>query len=291
MNLSSLYQAKLHNVLEKLSNNDAVEYDDAWVEDAGEMFKAALRKQLTPREKGFRLRMSNIGRPLCQLQRENLGLERERMPYNHIVRMMLGDATECIMEVLLRVAKLPITGGKSQATLKFDDVVVSGENDIELDGRVYDTKSSSPWAYENKWKAGYAGLVREDAFGYGAQLYGYSKGTKQEQGGWIVVNKSSGETLFVEADPSPQQVEDLEMDIIKTVQAVSTNADLVQCFEPTVEYFRTKPTGNKRLHTTCTFCAYKKSCFPNAVQKPQGGSKAQNPRYYWYSEYKENAES
>ena len=70
--------------------------------------------------------MSNLGRPVCQLQREKAGEEKEVMPYNHIVRMMLGDAVECIMEVLLRVAGLNITGGKEEAELE-----VHGQKSVE----------------------------------------------------------------------------------------------------------------------------------------------------------------
>lgn len=285
MNLSEQYAAKLKLQLTKLSNGEMLPYDDQWIEDAGEMFKASLRKQLTEREKGFRIRMSNLGRPVCQLQREKAGEEKEVMPYNHIVRMMLGDAVECIMEVLLRVAGLNITGGKEEAELEIHGEQIRGENDIEIDGRVYDTKSSSPWAFTHKWSEGWSGVAKDDAFGYAAQLWGYATGTNKPQGGWIVVNKSTGEVEVVEADPSPDQVSQLEAFISENVKVIATDRPFIKCFEPTQELFRGKPTGNKRLHTTCTFCSYRASCWPDAVYKPQGGSKAVSPRHYWYSHY------
>jgi len=287
VNLSEIYLGKLKVQLTKLSNGETLPYDDQWIEDAGEMFKAALRKQLSPPEKDFRIRMSNLGRPVCQLQREKAGEEKEPMPYNHIVRMMLGDAVECIMEVLLRVAGLEITGGKEEAELEIHGQTVRGENDIEIEGRVYDTKSSSPWAFTHKWTEGWSGIARDDAFGYAAQLWGYATGTGKPQGGWIVVNKSTGEINIVEADPSPTQLEQLETFIQENVKTIASDRPLTRCFEPTTELFRGNPTGNKRLHTTCTFCNFRASCWPDAVYRPQGGSKAASPRHYWYSKYVE----
>lgn len=193
----SILEAQIRRSLDKLSNGEAVEFEDQWIEDAGEMFKDALRKQLSGRENEFRLRMSNIGRPSCQLQMEKAGAERSRMPYNHVVRMMLGDAVECIMEVILRVSGANITGGKSQAEFNIADTTINGEDDIEIDDKVYDTKSASPWAYDNKWAEGWHGLAKDDAFGYTAQLLGYAQGLGKQPGGWIVVNKSTGEVRVV----------------------------------------------------------------------------------------------
>ena len=58
-----MLQQQLEMTLDKLSNDefDGLTIDEAWIEAAGEEFKAALRKHLTPQEKDFRLRMSNVG--------------------------------------------------------------------------------------------------------------------------------------------------------------------------------------------------------------------------------------
>ena len=278
-------EAKLRMVMDKLSNGEAVEYEDAWVEAAGEMFKEGLRKQLNRENGPFRLRMSNIGRPVCQLQREKAGVEPIRMPYNHIMRMMYGDAVECIVELLLRIAGVNITGGKSQAEYKIAGTVIKGENDIEIDGATWDTKSASPWAYINKWSEGYSALSKSDDFGYIPQLVGYSKGTPTRLGGWIVANKVSGELSVVPATPSDKDLKQIEENISATITLVNSDKEFIRCFEPVTEYFRKVPTGNKRLHTTCTFCSYRNSCWPDAQYKPQAQSKAANPPYYWYTKY------
>ena len=50
-------------------SKEPVEISDKLVEEFGEACKSALRKQFTEQRKsGFQPRMSNVGRPLCQLQ-------------------------------------------------------------------------------------------------------------------------------------------------------------------------------------------------------------------------------
>ena len=286
--MDSIIEAQFRMIMDDLSNSGSSDDPnlESYIEEAGEQFKEALHKQTTRKKEAFRMRCSNLGRPECQLISEKQGLPREKMPYNHIFRMMYGDATEIIVELLAKLAGINITGGKSQAELNIHGQHIKGENDIEIDGKVYDTKSCSPWAYENKWTGCWSDLAKDDAFGYTAQLLAYSKGTDMPMGGWIVVNKSTGELKVVEANPTDEQVALLEGQINNTVANVSKDTPkVIKCFEPQDEFFRRVPTGSKRLHTTCTFCSYKMQCYPEAVYKPQTGSKAQNPRYYWYSDY------
>ena len=281
----SKLEAKLHDAMLKLSNGETLHCDEQWIEEAGEMFKEGLRKQLFREKEPFRLRMSNIGRPLCQLKMEKAGTEREPMPYNHIMRMMLGDAVEAIVEVLVRVAGANVTGGKSTAEYAIADTVIKGENDIEIDHKVYDTKSASPWAFDNKWKFGWEGVAKDDAFGYTAQLLGYTRGSHAEMGGWIAVNKSTGEIKVVEANPDAFELAQIEAKVASTIKHVMDDTPFERCFEPQEEFYRRKPTGSKRLHTTCTFCSFKQKCWPEAKLLPQTCSTAKEPRHYWYTEY------
>lgn len=279
-----MLEAQVHLALDKISNGEPVEVKDEWIEDAAEMFKAALKKQLRPEPRVFYLRMSNVGRPSCQLQMEAAGEQRSRNPYNHVIKMLLGDATEAIMEVVLRAAGLNITGGKNQVEMDIEGVKVKGENDIEIDNKVFDTKSSSPWAFTNKW-TDFEGLRNDDPFGYVSQLVGYSLAQGKEPGGWIVVNKATGEVKIIEVQ-MPESVVDETVSTMKTnVLKVSTKAPFEKCFEPETEKFRGKPTGSLRLSMTCSFCPYLNKCWPEAVYKPQTGSQAQSPKYFWYAKY------
>jgi ribosome-associated protein YbcJ (S4-like RNA binding protein) len=281
----NILENQLHRVLDKLSNGQTVPYEESWIEEAGEMFKDTLRKQMKPREDKFRIRMSNVGRPLCQLQREKEGAPKSKNPYNNIVRFMLGDATEVLVEFYLKLAGVNITGGKAKVKLDVGDTTILGENDVEIDNKVYDTKSSSPWAYEHKWSQGWEGVAKDDAFGYVPQLLGYSDASGLEPGGWIVLNKSTGEIQIVEAEFTGADKEKIRDKISNNVNLIATDAPFEKCFEPQDEYFRKQLTPNKRLAMNCTFCSYTNTCWPDAKYRPQTHSKAQNPRYHWYAEY------
>lgn len=283
----NILENQLHMMLDKLSNGEQVEYEESWIEEAGEMFKDTLRKQLGPREDKFRIRMSNIGRPTCQLQHEKAGTPKSKNPYNNIVRFMLGDATEVLVELFLKMAKVNITGGKDKVELEVGDTTILGENDVEIDDKVYDTKSSSPWAFENKWSLGFGGLYDSDAFGYVPQLLGYSDASGKEPGGWIVVNKSTGEIKVVDAEFLDIEKKEVRDRMRKNVDLIASDAPFERCFEPQNEYFRKQLTPNKRLPINCTFCNYINACWPDAKYRPQTGSQAKSPKYFWYAEYED----
>jgi len=280
-------QAKIHKVLDHLSNNesDKLTIKDEWIEDAGEAFKAALRRQFTRQDEEFRLRMSNIGRPLCQLQKGKEGAATDRKDYNFIMRMLHGDAIECIMDVVLRIAKANITGGKSKVVFDLDGYLIKGEDDIEIDGKVYDIKSASPFAFEHKWKKGLTALKEDDDFGYVGQLIGYAEGQGKKTGGWIVVCKSSGQVLVMDADFSQKEKDSIKADMAVKAKAINEAWSFQRCFEPEDDFFNKKFTGSKKLPMSCNFCDFRSSCWPKAQYLPQPKSKAKEPKKNWYVMY------
>jgi len=68
-----------------------------------------------------------------------------------------------------------------------------------------------------------------------------------------------------------------------TVETVKHNK-FARCFEPVEETFRGKPTGNKILGVSCSFCNYKHSCWDNLKELPSVKSKAQFPKLVNYVE-------
>lgn len=280
-----MLQAAIRQTLEKLSNDEGQDLyiDDAWIEEAGEQFKDTLRRQFNREKEDFRLRMSNIGRPVCQLQMAKSGAEAGRKPYNHIVRMIHGDIFECVIDVILKVAKVNVTGGKNKVKLDIAGETIKGEDDIHIDDKVWDIKSASPWAYDNKWSQGYEGLKKDDSFGYVGQLVGYAQAQNKEPGGWIVGNKSTGEIAVVEMNATPHEVDMVLRNLQHTIKTVSTDAPLERQFEPEMDTWRGKPTGRRRLNPkTCGFCDFVSKCWPNAVYAPHPDSTAKSPPSYWF---------
>lgn len=282
-------ETRLKMTLGSLSNyeSDSVNVTDAMIDEAVEAFRDSLKKQFTRTAEPFRLRMSNIGRPLCQLQKESAGVEKNRKDYSFVMKMLIGDAVEAAMGVVIKASGVNLTGSKTKVKLKVGETNVHGEDDIEIDNKVWDIKSSSRWAFDNKWKHGFNAIYDGDTFGYVAQLYGYAKAQDKEVGGWIVVNKETGEILVVEATPTKAQLKQVQENIEFTERAISTNLPFKRQFQDEEETFYKKTTGNRTLPITCTYCDFLKDCWPDAVLKKQALSKAVNPKNIWYSVYVE----
>jgi len=277
----------IHAVLEKLSNNesDQLTVKDEWIEKAGEDFKEALRRQIGRQKSDFRLRASNIGRSLCQLQMGASGATEERKSYNFVMRMLHGDAVECIMDLVLKIAGANITGGKSKVEMKLKDAVIKGEDDVEIDNKVYDIKTCSPFAYQMKWKKGLDALKEQDDFGYIGQLVLYAEAQNMDTGGWIVVDKSSGEVLVLDAAFTDQEKQVVISDMNMKATAIAENWEFERCFEPVEDFFNRKYTNSKKLCMSCTFCDFKQACWPKAKLLPQPRSKAKEPKLNWYVQY------
>ena len=103
----------------------------------------------------FRLRMSNIGRPTCQLWFEKNKPETALpKPTTFVMNMMLGDIVEAIFKGLLTEAKVAFEDADHVALeIPEADVTIKGTYDIAIDGAVDDIKSASDWSYRNKFES------------------------------------------------------------------------------------------------------------------------------------------
>ena len=252
---------------------------EATINKVADDIKAALQRQFGGGNKRdeFRLRMSNVGRPTCQLWFEKNQPEKALpKPTTFVMNMMLGDIVEAVFKALLTEAGVSYEDN-SKVTLKLEDDEITGEYDLVIDDAVDDVKSASDWSYRNKF-ASYETLAQGDSFGYVSQLAGYARAAGKEAGGWWVVNKANGEFKYVKANMH------LDEEIIKiqnTVDVLNDNT-YKRCFEPVPEKFRGKETGNMVLNDNCRFCSYKYACFPTLQEKPAKFSQAKEPRMVSY---------
>ena len=235
--------------------------------------------------KEFRLRMSNIGRPTCQLWFEKNKPESALpKPSTFVMNMMIGDIVEAIFKGLLKEAKVDFDD-TDQVTLDVGDsngTRVSGSYDLIMGGAVDDIKSASDWSYRNKFES-YASLKKSDPFGYVGQLAGYAKASDKRAGGWWVVNKANGNFKYVPA------AIDMRKELTKlkeTVEKVNENK-FERCFEAVPETYRGKPSGNMVLNDNCRFCDYRFECWPNMQELPSKVSQAREPKIVAYVELQE----
>ena len=242
----------------------------------------AVGKQFNSDERKFTLRMSNIGRPYCQLwfdkNKPEDGID---PPANFLMNMMIGDIVEAVFKGILTEAGVEFSDG-FKSTLEVGDHRIDGTHDLIMNKRVDDIKSASPWSYKNKFKD-YETLKEHDSFGYIGQLAGYSKALGVDVGGWWVINKGTGEFKYVSAWDMAVEQEDI-LDEIKQKADDLVGNEFKRCFEPVEETFRKKPTGNKVLSEECGWCKYRYKCWPSLQELPSLASQAKEPPIVAYVE-------
>ena len=243
------------------------------VQQIGKDVMDAVRRQFGGgnRRDEFRLRMSNIGRPTCQLWFEKNKPEKALpKPTTFVMNMLLGDIVEAAFKGIITEAGVQYEDEDNYVELELDKTTVKGSNDLVIDGAVDDVKSASDWSYRNKFES-YETLKASDPFGYVGQLAGYAKASGKKAGGWWVVNKANGNIKYIAADGLDMDEELTKLN--NTVATVESN-EFERCFDPVPETFRGKATGNRVLNNNCKFCDYRFECYPTLKELPSKVSQA-----------------
>ena len=277
----------LHQYMENAVKGKSTMSDDTIEQVADDVADAIKRQFGSGKTRGdFRLRMSNVGRPTCQLWYEKNKPEVALpFPTTFVMNMMIGDIVEAVFKGLLKEAGVKYNDTE-KVTLDLGTTRINGSYDIVINDAVDDIKSASDWSYRNKFES-YNALASGDGFGYVSQLAGYAKASGKKVGGWWVVNKANGHFKYVPA--SGLNLDDEIKKIEDTVATVNTNK-FERCFEPEIETFRGKATGNTVLNSNCKFCDYRYDCW-NLTDKPAVMSKAQTPKIVSYINLVDNVSS
>ena len=203
------------------------------------------------REKDGKLRMSVLGKPPRQLWYDRFSPKKTKSYDASLnIKFLYGHILE---HLLLYLAEL--TGHKiadQQKKVEIDNI--KGHIDATVDGEVCDVKSASSFSFK-KFKTGE--LVGDDPFGYHAQLSGYETGMGTNQGGFLVMDKSSGDVCFYKPD---ELAKPNVPNLIKTLQ------DTLKSKTPPDRCYQLSETkgGNKSLPIGCQFCAHKWECYKDA---------------------------
>ena len=270
----------LHQYMENAASGKSTMSEETILQVAADISEALSRQFGGGNKRGeFGLRMSNVGRPTCQLWFEKNEPEKALpFPTTFVMNMMLGDIVEAVFKGLLKEAGVQYEDNK-EVTLELDDnTSINGTYDIVVDDAVDDIKSASNWSYTNKFES-FDTLRQGDAFGYVAQLAGYAKAADKRAGGWWVVNKANGEFKYV-----PATGIDIDQEVVHIKQTADTLEEnrFERCFDAVPEKFRGKETGNMVLTTECGFCRYRFACWPGLEERPAVASQAKQPKTVAY---------
>lgn len=283
-------------VLLERANRERVEIPASVLDEFAQACRDALQKEFSGPSDKFTIRMSNIGRPLCQLQLEAAGKPREGAGYNHRMNMLTGDLMEAALIAIMKTAGVNVQSQHQLVGLEIGGTLLEGTYDVEINGAIYDIKSASDYSFSNKFAVGYDAISGNDDFGYVAQGFGYSEAVGKPFGGWIAVNKETGEITVAHTPPRETQAyktarENALETIAKNVTAIRSSAVFSRCFDDVDEQWYGKPTGNKILGRTCSWCDWKTDCWPGVTYRKQLASKAKSPRFLFYTSTKEDNEA
>lgn len=288
-----LILARINDYLHR-ANEGAPGMSKEVIEEAAERFKQVLNKTFNETRSGnFRVYMSNAGKPACQMVMERMGAPKEKQTAAFRMKMLIGDIAEITLRAIMKSSGVPVNASNIKVELPIaEGISLRGEYDFDIGGSIWDTKSSSNWGFKNKWGSGFSYIEEHDNFGYVAQLYGYSEASKKPVGGWVVLNKETGELMAVDANDTPEyrkkHLDKLKHNVFKVLDL---ERPFTREFQDEEEKFYGKPTGNRLLGYTCSMCEWRFACWPGLLRKPKAKSEARNRQMIYYTQYSEDNEA
>ena len=256
----------------------------------------ALEKQFNEKVE-WRMRMSGLGKPLCQQQLDKKGKEKE-LQYNTIIKFLMGDLLEAVAIAVMRGAGINLEKIQEPVKLKIGDTELGGTYDVKIDGKVWDIKSASPSNFMGKFGefGSYTKIKGDDPFGYIMQGHLYGEADNVPFGGWIAINKVTGEFAVCEA-PVNQEEDRKEMlqTATENIKVLESNKKFEKLFHEIPETYVPKSgkqkgirieTGNTILESICGYCDFRKHCWPKAVLHEKVTSKAKSKPMVWYNKLK-----
>ena len=238
----------IYSKLDEL-NDKPLEISEDLIDNFGEAMKEAIRSWSTPQGRdGFSLRMSNIGRPMRQLWFEKQAEAKDkRLHASLFVKFLYGHLLEELLLLLVKISGHKVTDEQKEVEING----IKGHMDCKIDGEVVDIKSASGFSF-SKFSKGL--LSEDDPFGYLSQLAAYEHAEGTNEGGFLVINKETGELCFY-------QPEELDKPNVKQkIKDLKHKLTLVNppdfCYSPIPE----GKSGNMRLPKNCTYCPHKFEC-------------------------------
>lgn len=244
----------IYTTLEPLTEGKPLDVSDELIEEFGEAMKQAFIGWARPteRDSNFNLRMSNIGRPLRQLWYDSRAEAKDSsMSSSLMVKFLYGHLLEELALLLVKLSGHTVSDQQKEVSVDS----IAGHMDCKIDGQVVDVKTASSFSF-SKFK--YGTLAENDPFGYLGQLAGYEAAEGTNSGGFLVINKESGELcLFIPEDLDKPNIKDR----IKTVKnVIASDAPPERCYP--LEDDGAK--GNQKISKNCSYCNYKYDCYADA---------------------------
>lgn len=244
----------IYEHLEKLSDGTPLPVTQGDIDLVVGNIRKALISWAIPekRNRDFTVRMSNVGKPERQLwfekNDENLSKSIDGPTQ---IKFLYGHLLEEIVLMLVRMAGHKVTDEQKEVDVNG----ILGHMDCKIDGEVVDVKTASRFAFK-KFSEGR--LPQDDPFGYLGQLSGYESAEGTSDGGFLVMNKESGELCMYQ----PRQEDKLNITnkIDNLIPALELDTPPELCYDPIPDGKK----GNMKLPKGCNWCKYKYECHKDA---------------------------
>ena len=243
----------IYNTIGVLAKGKEIKIPDEMLETFGKEMAEALKHWSVPQKVSNEvkpgLRMSNIGKPDRQLWYDINSKDKttKELPPSMYIKFLYGHLLEVLMLTFVKLAGHEVLNEQKEVSVDG----IKGHMDCTINGEVVDVKTASGFAFK-KFNEGT--LAEDDSFGYLAQLAGYEEAMKTEKGGFLVMNKETGEITFFKPD-------DLDKPNINhrisNIKAITTDPEPPgYCYKPIAE----GKSGNMKLPRQCSWCPYKFEC-------------------------------
>ena len=239
----------IYNKIGVLADGEHIDLDPETIDQFGESMKEILYKWSHPEPRsGATLRMSNIGKKPRQLWFDMKSEDTaEKMPPSLFIKFLYGHLLEEIVLFLIKLSGHKVTS--EQKEIKVSGI--KGHMDCVIDGEVVDIKTASGFAFK-KFRDGT--LAENDMFGYMAQLAGYEAAEGTDNGGFLALNKESGELALYRPDNFDKP--NIKKKITDIKKAVKLAKPPALCYSPVPD----GKSGNMQLPRECVYCRHKFEC-------------------------------
>ncbi len=244
----------IYKNLISLSDGVSLPLSEKDIDVTVEGIREALLSWARPEErnKDFTVRMSNVGKPARQLWFEKRDKDSKRdIDAPTQLKFLYGHLLEEIVLMLVRMAGHTVTDEQKEVDIKG----IKGHMDCKINGEVVDVKTASRFAF-NKFQNN--GLANDDPFGYLGQLSAYEAAEGTSNGGFLVMNKESGELCMHLPDQEDKMNITNKIDTLIPALELDTAPEL--CYDVVADGIK----GNMKLPKGCAWCKYKYECHKDA---------------------------
>ena len=220
----------------------------------------AVERFSKPQEPRGYLSMSSLGTPCYRKlwYKINQTKSGEPLQASALLKFFFGDMIEELALCIAQQAGHSVVGQQDYMSAHG----IKGRRDCVINGMTVDVKSASPYSFK-KFKEG--NLRDQDPFGYISQLSSYVYAaqddplvTDKTHGAFLVIDKVNGNICLDTYDfTSELKTKEDEIQHVKDIVARDLPPRRAFKDEP-----QSKTSPNKKLKMECSYCEFKKSCFP-----------------------------